>query len=82
LPKFISDGGDIPLLGFVSDDVAAMPGAGLLVLLLRVQVSLIGVLKDLSGAFMAGKVILFSVMLGAGAMRVGSKVMVLSSYLL
>jgi hypothetical protein len=31
---------------------------------------------------MAGKVILFSVMLGAGAMRVGSKVMVLSSYLL
>jgi hypothetical protein len=62
-----------------------MPGAGLLVLLLCVlcvEVSLIGVLKDLSGAFMAGKVILFSVMLGAGAMRVGSKVMVLSSYLL
>ena len=51
-------------------------------LLLRVQVSLIGVLKDLSGAFMSGQAIFFSVVLGAGAVRVGRKLMVLSSYLL
>ena len=55
---------------------------GRLMLLLRVQVSLIGVLKDLSGAFMSGRAIFFSVVLGAGAVRVGRKLMVLSSYLL
>jgi hypothetical protein len=50
--------------------------------LLREQVSLIGVLKCSSGAFVSGQVIFFSVVLGAGPMRVGSKVPVLSSYLL
>ena len=59
-----------------------MLGPGRLMLLLRVQVSLIGVLKDLSGAFMSGRAIFFSVVLGAGAVRVGRKLMVLSSYLL
>lgn len=57
-------------------------GPGLLMPLLREQVSLIGVLKYLSGVFMSGQVIFFSVVLGADAMCVGSKVSVLSSYLL
>ena len=57
-------------------------GPGLLVLLLREQIHLIGVLQCLSGAFMSGQVIFFSVVLGAGTMGVGSKVMVLRSYLL
>ena len=82
LPKFISECGDVLLLGFVSDYVGAMLGPGLLMLLLCLQVSLIGVLKDLSGAFMSGQMIFFSVVLGAGAVGVGGKVMVLSSYLL
>jgi hypothetical protein len=77
LPKFISECGDVLLFGFVSDY-----GAGLPMLLLCVQVSLIGVLKDLSGAFMPGPVIFLSVVLGAGAMGVRSKVMVLGGYLL
>jgi hypothetical protein len=51
-------------------------------LLLCEQVSLIGVLKDLSGAFVSGQVIFFSVVLGAATMGVGSKVLVLGSYLL
>jgi hypothetical protein len=59
-----------------------MLGPGLLMLLLWVPVSLIGVLKGLSGAFMSGLVIFFSVVLGAGTMGVGSQVMVLGSYLL
>jgi hypothetical protein len=51
-------------------------------LFLRDPVSLIGVLKFLSGTFMSGQVIFFSVVLGAGPMGVGSEVTVLSSYLL
>ena len=66
----------------MSDSVGAMLGPGLLMLLLWVPVSLIGVLKGLSGAFMSGLVIFFSVVLGAGTMGVGSQVMVLGSYLL
>jgi hypothetical protein len=54
----------------------------LLMLLLRLQVSLIGVLKVLPGAFMSGKVIFLSVVLGAGTVGVGGKVTVLSRYLL
>ena len=76
LPKLISERGDVLLCGFVSD------GAGLLMLLLRVEVSLIGVLKLLPGAFMPGQVIFFSVVLGSTAMGVGGKITVLSSYLL
>src|ERR1017187_10481762 len=82
LPKSISECGDILLFGFVSDSVGAMLGPGLLMLLLWVPVSLIGVLKGLSGAFMSGLVIFFSVVLGAGTMGVGSQVRVLRSYLL
>jgi hypothetical protein len=50
--------------------------------LLREQVSLIGVLECLPGAFMSSQVIFFSVALGPGPMCVGSRVPVLSSYLL
>ena len=82
MPKFIGECGDVLLFGFAGDSVGAMLGAGLLMLLLCVQVSLIGVLKVLSGAFMSGQVILFPVVFGAGAMGVGSKVTVFGSYLL
>jgi hypothetical protein len=82
LPKFIGECGDVLLFGFAGDRVGAMLGAGLLMLLLCVQVSLIGVLKVLSGAFMSGQVIFFSVVFGAGTMGVGSKVTVFGSYLL
>jgi hypothetical protein len=82
LPKPICQCGDIPLAGFVSDGVGAMPGPGSLVLLLCVQVSLIGVLQCLSGTFMSGQVIFLSVMLGAGKMGMCSIAMVLGSYLL
>ena len=51
-------------------------------LLRRVKVGLIRVLKSLSGAFVSGQVIFFSVMLGASAMGVSSKVAVLSGDLL
>ncbi len=59
-----------------------MLGPGPQMLLLCVQVSLIGVLKALSGAFMSGEVIFFSVVLGTGTMGVGSEVMVLRRDLL
>ena len=55
---------------------------GFLMRLLREQVSLIGVLECLPGAFMSSQVIFFSVVLGPGPMCVGSRVPVLSSYLL
>ncbi len=51
-------------------------------LLLAEDVSLIGMLQCLSRAFMSRQVIFFSVALGAGLMGVGSKVTVLSRYLL
>jgi len=59
-----------------------MLGRGLAMLILLKQVSLVGVLQVLSRAFMPGQAIFFSVMLGAAAMGMGSKVMVLSRYLL
>ena len=59
-----------------------MFGPGSLVLLLCLQISLVGVLKGLSGAFMSSQVIFFSVVLGAATMGMSGKVMVLSSYLL
>jgi hypothetical protein len=43
-------------------------------LLLREQVSLVGMLRCLSGTFMSGQVIFFSVVLGAGTMCVASGV--------
>ena len=78
----MSECGDVLLLGFVSGYAGAVLGCGVLMLLLCVQVSLIGVLKGLSGAFMPGQVIFFSVVFRAGTMGVGSKVVVLSRYLL
>jgi len=77
LPKFISKCGDVLLFAFVS-----LLGRGLLMLVSQVQVSLIGVLKGLSGAFMSSQVIFFSVVLRAGTMRVSSQVTVLSGDLL
>ena len=82
MPKFISECGDVLLSGLVSDYVAVMPGPGLLMLLLWVQVSLIGVLEVLSGTFVSRQVIFFSVVLGAAAMGMGGQVTVLRGYLL
>lgn len=82
MPESIGERGDILLCGFVSGSFGALLGPGLLMLLLRDQVGLIGVLKHLSGAFMSGRVNFFSMVLGAGPMGVAGKVMVLSSYLL
>jgi hypothetical protein len=69
LPEFVGEGGDILLVDFLMS-------------LLRLQVSLVGVLKILSGAFVSGPVIFFSMVLGAATMGVGSKVTVLGGYLL
>jgi len=82
LPKLISECGDLLLFGFVSDAVGAMLGFGPLMLRLCLQVSLVGVLQQLTGAFMPGRMIFFSVVLGAAAMGMGRKVTVLSRYLL
>ena len=82
LPKPIGEGGHILICCFVGAPFGTGHGAGLLMLLLREQVSLIGVLEFLPGAFMPGQVIFFSVVLGTGPMRVSSKVTVLSRYLL
>ena len=82
MPKFIGECGDVLVSGFVGEYVGARFGFGLVMLVLCVQVGVVRVLKDLSGAFMSGQVIFRSVVLGAGTMGVGSKVMVLSGYLL
>jgi len=82
LPKSVSECGNVLLIDFVGDRVDAIPGLGVLMLALWVQVRLIRVLKGLSGTLMSGQVIFFTVMLGAGTMGVSGKVMVLSSYLL
>jgi len=78
----MSEGGDLPLFGFVSHSAGAMLGAHLLVLLLCDQIGLVSVLLELSRAFVSGQVIFFSVVLGAATMSVSGKVPVLSSYLL
>jgi hypothetical protein len=57
-------------------------GPGLLMRLLPEQVSLIRVLEYLSGAFMSGHMIFFSVIFGAGSMSVGCNATTFSSYLL
>ena len=82
MPELICECGDVLLFGFVSDSAGGMLFPGFLMLLLRVQVTLVGVLKVLPGAFMPRHVIFFSVVLGAGAMGVGSKVAVLRGDLL
>jgi hypothetical protein len=78
LPKLVSHCGYFLLVGRVGG-VAAMLGP---VLILGMQVSLIGVLLGLSGAFMSGQVIFLSVVLGAGTMGMGSEVTVFEGYLL
>ncbi len=59
-----------------------MFGSGRLMFLLRLQVSLVGVLLLSSGVFVPGQVVFFPVVLGAGAMGVGGEVMMLCSNLL
>ncbi len=66
----------------MGDYVGAVIGSGPLMLLLRLQVGPVGVFKVLSGVFVAGQVIFFPVVLSAGAMGVGGKVMVFRGYLL
>lgn len=82
MPEFVGQRGDLPLIGFMRDRCGAPAGPGVLMFLLCVQVSLVRVLKGLSGALMSGQVIFFSVMLGAGAMGVDGKVVVLRGDLL
>ena len=73
---------DVLLRGFGSDHVGAVPRPESWMLVLWVHVRLVGVLQALSGTFMSGQVIFFSVLLGAGTMGVGGKVPVLGGYLL
>jgi len=82
LPKLMSKRRDVLLCGFGGDRTGAMPGPESRMLVLWVQVRLIGVLEALSGAFMAGQVIFFSVLPGAATMGVNGKVTVFSRYLL
>ncbi|MGA3024096.1 MAG: hypothetical protein ABSF98_04950 [Bryobacteraceae bacterium] len=82
MPKLVSEDGDVLLFDFAGESAGAMFGPVPQVLFCRVQMSLVGVLKRLSRAFVSGQVIFFSVVLSAGSMGVGGKVMVLSSYLL
>ena len=82
LPKLICPGGDLLLGGLVCDGLCAMLVPASLMLALWRQVSRIGVFQGLSGAFMSGQVILFSVMLSAAAMGVSGQVTVFGSDLL
>lgn len=56
--------------------------SGPLMLPLSLQISQVGVLQGLSGAFMSAQVILLSVVLGAGAMSMCGIAAVFESYLL
>lgn len=82
MPKLVSEDSDVLRCDFVSESAGAMFGPVPLVLILRLQVSLIGVLEILAGTFVSGQVVFFSMALGAGTMSVGSKIMMLSGYLL
>jgi hypothetical protein len=75
LPELVREWGDVLLTGRVLPPRALM-------LLLRLQVSLIGVLMGLPGLFMPGHVIFLPAVLGAGAMGVCGIAAVLGSYLL
>ena len=78
MPKPISECGDVLVFGSVS----AMLTPASLMLALCVQISLVGVLEGLSGAFMPGQVIFFSVVLGAAAMGMGRSALLLRGDLL
>jgi len=82
LPEFVSECGDIPLGGLVSDRAAGVFAPGHPMRFLCVQVSLVRVLKILFGGFVPAQVIFFSMLLGAGAMGVRGKIMMFSGYLL
>ena len=77
MPEFISVYGDVLFAELVS---GSFPDS--LVLLLPEYIRLIGVLQCLSGAFMSGQVIFFSVAFGADLMDVGRELTALSRYLL
>jgi hypothetical protein len=79
LPKLVSEDSDVLRCDVVSESAVAMFGPIPLVLILRSQVSLVGVLEILAGTLVSGQVVFFSV---AGAMGVGGKVTVLSGDLL
>jgi hypothetical protein len=78
LPELVRECGDFLLSGRVS----AMFPPCTLMFLLRLQVSMIRMLVGLPGAFMPGKVIFLSVVLGAGTMGMCGIAAVLGSYLL
>jgi len=82
LPELVSEYADILRCDFVGESAGAMFGRVPLMLFLRLQVSLVGVLEILAGALVSGQVIFFSMVLGSGAMGVGGKVTVFSGYLL
>ena len=80
MPDLISECRDFALGGFAGAYVLGTLGFPML--LLRVQVSLIGVLKRLPGAFVSGQAIFLSMVLGAGRMGVCGIATMLGGYLL
>jgi hypothetical protein len=81
LPELIGQFGDIPLGGFVSEYVCSVPGLSFLVRLEGLLISLVGVLKGLSGVFMSRYVISLFVVCRSGKVSVGGKVMIFSGFL-
>jgi len=82
LPELVSEDADILRCDFVGESAGTMFGRVPLMLFLRLQVSLVGVLEILAGAFVSGEMVFFPMVLGSGAMGVGGEVTVLSGYLL
>ena len=82
MPELVSEDADILRCDFVSESAGAMFGRVPLMLFLRLQVSLVGVLEILAGAFVSGEMVFFPMVLGSGAMGVGGKVTVFSGDLL
>jgi hypothetical protein len=78
VPELVREGGDVLLIGRAG--ARFLPRT--LLFVLRLQVSLIGMLMGLPGAFMPGQVIFLSVVLGAGTMGMCGIAAVLGSYLL
>jgi|HubBroStandDraft_6_1064221.scaffolds.fasta_scaffold738138_2 hypothetical protein len=77
-PKPIGQRGDMPLFNIVT----AMPGRVSAMLASGLQVSVIGVLQRLPGAFMSGQTIFLSVVLYAAAMGMGGAALLLGGDLL
>ncbi len=82
LPELVSEDAHLLRCDFVSESAGSMFGRVPVVLFLRLQVRLVGVLEILAGAFVPGQMIFFPMVLGSGGMGVGGKVTVLSGYLL